>query len=45
MGTDRLNAIDAAKQLNGHLMQGYDLVSSVMGVNFETLEGFIASFR
>lgn len=45
MGTDRLAAVQAAKQLNGLLMDvGHDLVSGVMGTA-ETLEAFIADFR
>lgn len=40
MGTDRQKAIQAAKQLNSMLMQGTDLVASVLG-STDTLDAFL----
>lgn len=46
MGTDKVAAVQAAKQLNAELMQGYDLVSNVLGTNnSDTLESFITYFK
>lgn len=40
-GTDRIKAIDAAKQLNLEFMRGADLVSAVMGSASESFTGFL----
>ncbi len=44
-GTDRLQAIDAAKQLNLEYMKGRDLVALVMNANTMTLEAYIEQYR
>ncbi|ERO60980.1 hypothetical protein P308_11315 [Pseudomonas piscis] len=40
-GSDRLKAIDAAKQLNLEFMRGTDLVGAVMGNVSESFTGFL----
>ncbi|WP_425914642.1 tyrosine-type recombinase/integrase [Pseudomonas sp. GWSMS-1] len=44
-GTDRLKAIDAAKQLNLEYMKGRDLVALVMGESTMTLAAYIEQYR
>lgn len=44
MGTDRLQAIQAAKQLNSLLMEGTDLVRTVMG-SAQTLNEFLEYYE
>lgn len=44
-GTDRLQAIDAAKQLNLEYMKGRDLVALVMNESTMTLAAYIEQYR
>ena len=44
-GTDRIKAIEAAKQLNLAFMQGADLVRSVMGSPSGTFAGFLDKYE
>ena len=44
-GTDRIRAIDAAKQLNLAFMQGADLVRSVMGNASGSFAGFLDKYE
>ncbi len=44
-GTDRIKAIDAAKQLNLEFMRGADLVGAVMGNASETFAGFLDTYE
>ena len=44
-GTDRIRAIDAAKQLNLAFMQGADLVRSVMGNPSGSFAGFLDKYE
>ena len=45
LGTDRIKAIEAAKQLNLAFMQGADLVRSVMGSPSGTFSGFLDKYE
>lgn len=44
-GTDRIKAVDAAKQLNLAFMQGADLVETVLGVTSESFAGFLDHYE
>lgn len=44
-GTDRIKAIDAAKQLNLEFMAGADLVGAVLGNASETFAGFLDAYE
>ncbi|RML17861.1 Integrase [Pseudomonas savastanoi pv. retacarpa] len=44
-GTDRVKAVDAAKQLNLAFMQGADLVETVLGVTSESFAGFLDHYE
>lgn len=44
-GSDRLKAIDAAKQLNLEFMRGADLIGAVMGNSSESFAGFLDTYE
>ena len=44
-GSDRIKAIDAAKQLNLEFMRGADLVGAVMGSTSESFAGFLDAYE
>ncbi|WLG53835.1 phage integrase Arm DNA-binding domain-containing protein [Pseudomonas sp. FP1742] len=44
-GTDRIKAIDAAKQLNLEFMRGADLIGAVMGNASESFAGFLDTYE
>ncbi|WDG79205.1 phage integrase Arm DNA-binding domain-containing protein [Pseudomonas chlororaphis] len=44
-GSDRLKAIDAAKQLNLEFMRGADLIGAVMGNSSESFTGFLDTYE
>jgi len=44
-GTDRIKAIDAAKQLNLEFMHGADLVGTVLNNTSETFAGFLDTYE
>ena len=44
-GTDRIRAIDAAKQLNLEFMRGADLVGAVMGNTSGSFAGFLDKYE
>lgn len=44
-GTDRIKAIDAAKQLNLEFMRGADLTGSVLCSSTETFAGFLDTYE
>lgn len=44
-GTDRIKAIDAAKQLNLEFMRGADLVGSVLSTNSQSFAGFLDRYE
>ena len=44
-GTDRIKAIDAAKQLNLEFMRGADLIGAVMGSTSDLFTGFLDTYE
>ena len=44
-GTDRIKAIDAAKQLNLEFMRGADLIGAVLGSSSESFAGFLDTYE
>lgn len=44
-GSDRIKAIDAAKQLNLEFMRGADLIGAVMGSTSESFAGFLDAYE
>lgn len=44
-GSDRIKAIDAAKQLNLEFMRGADLIGAVMGSTSESFAGFLDTYE
>ncbi|MFH7617831.1 integrase, partial [Pseudomonas syringae pv. tagetis] len=44
-GTDRIKAVDAAKQINLAFMQGADLVETVLGVTSESFAVFLDHYE